>query len=183
MYVTTGSEIDAGVQGNIELPETPAPRHEPINQEGITMDEDFVSVDMEDLNPPVTFYYQDKAPVQIRTCPFDVLIEIEKQCKKTKIEYKSDDARQLQRLTYDANAENEEIQQKRRVLIWDYCIAGWSNLKNKKGGSDIPCTTENKALLMVKVPAFAMFVNNALERLRKDNEIQTVAAQKNDETS
>lgn len=65
--------------------------------------------------------------------------------------------------------------------LWDYAITAWRLLDTI--GAEIPCTRENKTILMRKSAAFALYANECLERLREHEEEQKEIDQKNLKTS
>jgi hypothetical protein len=112
--------------------------------------------DFDNLNPGVWFPYKDSdtASICLRVCAGDDIKAIRKQTTKTKVEYKNN-----QRFTYEDT--NDELY---RELLWDFCIVDWKGFANKSG-IEIPCTKENKLLLMGKSVDFAKFVGDSLEKL------------------
>jgi hypothetical protein len=61
--------------------------------------------------------------------------------------------------------------------VWDFSIVDWVLFDTKK--ELIPCTRENKCLLMRKSPKFASWVANCLEQLRESLEIIAEEEKKN----
>jgi len=61
-----------------------------------------------------------------------------------------------------------------RLLV----IISWENFYDSKE-KEIPCTKENKVLLMTRSPQFAKFIADSLETLGKDEIEQTAVIEKN----
>ena len=70
---------------------------------------------------------------------------------------------------------NEDLQNE---LFWDQVIVSWENFFDSKG-SPIPCTKENKILLMSRSVKFAKFVGDCLKQMAEDEAIQAEQAEKN----
>jgi len=65
-------------------------------------------------------------------------------------------------------------------MMWDYCIVdfgGWFNEEDE----EIPCTKENKAMLMGESVLFAGFVADSLDQLGKAEETFTAEKQEEEE--
>lgn len=129
-----------------------------------------VVLDLENLNPGIWFSYRDSdvAKVCLRTCAGDDLREIRKVTVKKKVEYKNGT-----RFPYEEA--NEELF---RELLWDFTIVDWKGFVDAKGNL-IPCTKENKLLLMGKSTAFSDFVTDCLEILKGDAEKEKEEEEKN----
>ena len=67
---------------------------------------------------------------------------------------------------------------KQAVMLNDVSIINWGGIFNKDK-KEIPCTLENKTMLMQKSRAFRDFVNEKLEVLRKAEEGEEKEAEKN----
>jgi len=63
-------------------------------------------------------------------------------------------------------------------MKWDRIIEGWDNVLDKDE-KPIPVSSENKTLLMTRVPDFAKAVNDGLKALKKEEEKKQKAAEKN----
>jgi len=92
--------------------------------------------------------------VQIRTLTADDMKSIRKQTVKKRTEFKKVDGTPGR---FEYEEVNDELQNE---LFWDRVITDWSGLYDGKG-SEIPCTKENKLLLMMRSIKFAKFVGNA----------------------
>jgi len=119
--------------------------------------------DLENLNAGNWFEMDNGGKICLRVCDGDALRNIRKKTVTKKVEYKKVDNRLERFVVEDAN---DDLQ---ADMIWDYCIVNWENFfdKNKK---PIPCTPENKKLLMGKSIQFAKFVSECLDKLREEIE-------------
>lgn len=110
--------------------------------------------------------------IKLKTLTIEDFKKIEKQTTKKSVEYKRVDGKAERFVCDDVN---EDL---RNELTWDTCIMEWENFydKNEK---PIPCTRENKILLMNRSMKFLEFVNQCLEQLRNDEKTQTEAEEKN----
>ena len=116
--------------------------------------------DLDNLNPGVWIDYDEegKAKVCLRICAGDDLKYIRKKTVKKKVEYKNG-----QRFEFEET--NDDLF---REFLWDFCIVAWSGFIDKEG-KEIPCTKENKILLMGKSIEFAKFLGEALEKIGEEN--------------
>ena len=73
--------------------------------------------------------------------------------------------------------DEEFDEEKLSEAVNDFCIAGWF-LKDKEG-NEVPCTRDNKLLLMGKMPRFARWINKCLTELREATEKEAEAERKN----
>lgn len=110
--------------------------------------------DLKDLNPGTWFEIEGGGRVCLRVCAGGDLRAIRKQTVTTKAEFK--DGR---RITYEVTDE-----EKQNELLWDFCIVDWENLFDKEK-KPIPCTKENKLLLMDKSIKFANFIGDCLKKI------------------
>lgn len=117
-----------------------------------------MKLNLEDLNPGTFFPFEegsdDKGGVTIRLANSEILDEIAKRCTKTKFEY-----RRGQR--FEITTVDEEL---KGEILWNYVIIDWSGLFDLQG-NDIPCTKENKLMLMKKSVKFSSFVSKSVEAL------------------
>jgi len=63
-------------------------------------------------------------------------------------------------------------------LFWDSLIVAWEGLLDAKG-REIPCTSENKSLLMLTQPTFSKFIGGCIDVLTKDETARMAASEKN----
>lgn len=96
--------------------------------------------------------------VQIRTLTAEDMKIIRKQTVKKRTEFKKVDGT-------PGRFEYEEVDdEKQNELFWDRVIVDWSGLYDGKG-EEIPCTKDNKMLLMLKSVKFAKFIGDSLKEL------------------
>ena len=110
--------------------------------------------------------------VELRTLSYDALKKINKQSTRKKVDFKKVEGTPGR---FEYEEVNEELQNE---LFWDHCILAWENLYDSKE-VEIPCTKENKVLLMTKSAQFAKFISDSLETLNKAEAAQAEAAEKN----
>ena len=110
--------------------------------------------------------------VELRTLSYDALKKINKQSTRKKVDFKKVEGTPGR---FEYEEVNEELQNE---LFWDHCILAWENLYDSKE-VEIPCTKENKVLLMTKSAQFAKFISDSLETLNKDEAAQAETAEKN----
>ena len=82
----------------------------------------------------------------------------------------------------DGKWERFEVEKKdddlQNTLFWDAVIISWEGLFDGKG-NEIPCTAENKALLMLTQPKFSKFIGECIEVLNQDESARAEASEKN----
>jgi len=110
--------------------------------------------------------------VQLQSISAETFREIQKQTVKKKVDFKKIDGTPA-RLEYQEV--NEDLQNE---LFWDAVIITWENFVDGKGNK-IPCTKENKILLMTKSAKFSKFVADSLKELSEDDAKQAEASEKN----
>ena len=103
-----------------------------------------------------------------RVCAGDDFRNIRKQTLKKKVEYKNGQRFQIE--VIDEDLENQ--------LLWDFCIIGWENFFDASG-NPIPCTKENKILLMGKSIKFSRFVLDCLNKIAEIETEQSEVERKN----
>lgn len=133
-------------------------------------------IDLDNQGQWYQFGEDSDASVCLRLCPLDVLSDIDKKTAVEKVEYRiNDKTRQMERIVYshtkDPNLRNE--------LYWDYIIVDFKGFKNKNSGDDIPCTKENKILLMGRSPQFARFVVDKIEEMSNAANVRDEEVRKN----
>ncbi len=124
--------------------------------------------DLNDLNPGASFDMEGGGKVRLRVCAGEDFRNIRKQTLKKKVEYKN-----AQRHSYEDI--DEDLENK---LLWDFCIVGWENFFDASG-NPIPCTKENKVLLMGRSIKFSRFVLDSLNKLAEMNIEQAEVESKN----
>jgi hypothetical protein len=95
---------------------------------------------------------------------------IRKQTVRKKVEFKKVDGTPGR---FEFEEINEDLQNE---LFWDAAIVNFENFTNK--GILIPCTKENKILLMTN-SKFAKFFSESFKTLTEDEAIQAEASEKN----
>ena len=110
--------------------------------------------------------------VELRTLSYDILKAITKQTTRKKVDFKKVEGTPGR---FEYEEVNEDLQSE---LFWDYCIMGWENLFDSKE-KPIPCTKENKVLLMTRSAQFAKFIAESLETLGTDEKEQAEVIEKN----
>lgn len=110
--------------------------------------------------------------VQLRTLDAADLRVIRRHAVKKGAEYKRIDGK-AERFEFDVV--DEDLQNE---LFWDRIITAWENLIDGKG-AEIPCTKENKVLLMSRSAKFAKLVAEALKLLAADESAALEQAAKN----
>lgn len=76
---------------------------------------------------------------------------------------------------FEAEKVDEDLQNE---LFWDKLIVSWEGLLDAKG-REIPCTKENKALLMLTQTVFSRFIAGCIDALTKDDKARAEASEKN----
>ena len=110
--------------------------------------------------------------VKLKTLSYDALKQITKQSTRKQVAFKKVEGTPG-RFEYE-----DDDPDLRNELFWDHCIVTWENLFDSKEKA-IPCTKENKMLLMTRSSKFLKFITISLETLNKDEETQAKAAEKN----
>ena len=123
-------------------------------------------------SPGVWFDHEEGGRIKLRSISVDKWKEIRKQTVKKKVDYKKIEGSPV-RLEFEEV--NEDLQNE---LFWDEVIVSWEKFFDGKG-NEIPCTKENKMLLMMRSMKFAKFVNECLKTLSEDEEKQNEVIEKN----
>jgi len=121
-----------------------------------------MKVNLQDPNPAVSFDLPGGGMIKIRPLAEGPLREILKQVEKKRVEYKEDRLGNLQRIEY-----TERDEEKYSELLWDYCIVDWEGIEDVDG-SPVPCTSENKQILMRQSPEFSAVVGRFIDQLNRD---------------
>lgn len=135
--------------------------------------EEGVFFDLEDLNPG-TWFSKDTGKgvieVCLRLCAGDDYAEIQKKTTKNKIVYHKG-----QRIVYpevDSDLDKE--------LTYDFSIMDWKGIyADREKTIPLPCTKENKKLLMGKSVIFSRFVVDCLTKLAGIEEEEEDREEKN----
>ena len=128
--------------------------------------------DLAELNPGVFFSFDEnedgEGGVTIRLANGKTLDEINKACIKKKVEF-----RRGQR--HEVIIDNDELRSK---MLWEYVIIDWKGLYDQDG-KEIPCTKENKVMLMQGSVKFSSFIGNCVEKLTEETEADEGNLEKN----
>jgi hypothetical protein len=128
--------------------------------------------DLTELNPGVFFSFDENEDgaggVTIRLANGKILDEINKACIKKKVEF-----RRGQR--HEVIIDNDELRSK---MLWEYVIIDWKGLYDQDG-KEIPCTKENKVMLMQGSVKFSSFIGNCVEKLTEETEAYEGNLEKN----
>lgn len=122
--------------------------------------------------PAVWFDLEGGGRVQLRTMTADVLKAIRAQSVKKRTEYKRVEGKAER---FEVEEVNDDLQNE---LFWDHVIVGWENFFDGQGAA-IPCTKENKVLLMSRSARFATVVGESLRTLNEAEAVQARALEKN----
>jgi len=128
--------------------------------------------DLEAKDEGAWFDLEGGGRIQLRTLSIEILTDIRKQCIKKVIEYKRVDGKAER---FEVEKENTDLSNE---LFWDYCIVAWEKFIDGKG-NEIPCTKENKILLMMRSQKFVRFVSDCLKKLTEDEEARIEGLEKN----
>lgn len=118
----------------------------------------------------VWFDLEDGGRVQVRTMDAETLRAIRTETVKRKIEYKRVEGK-AERFTVEDTDDEEQS-----ALFWDHVIMAWEKFFDGHE-QPIPCTRENKILLLARSQRFAKFLGECLEKLNAD-ELATAEADK-----
>ena len=125
---------------------------------------------LSDLNPPAWFDHPEHegSRICLKVLSSAEMESINKQTVKNKIEY-----RRGQR--FEVEKVNEK---KRNELTWATAIVDWQGIFDETG-NELPCTDENKVLLMQNAPSFTSWVLESLEQMSDDGLRRQEEAEKN----
>ena len=122
--------------------------------------------------PGTWFDMEGGGRVQLKTLSAEGWKSIRDQSVKVVPEYRKLDGKWER---FEVEKKDDDLQNR---LFWDAVIVSWENLQNGKG-QDIPCTPENKMLLMLTQHKFSRFVNECTDTLTKDESTRAAASEKN----
>jgi len=120
----------------------------------------------------VFFDMEGGGRVQLRFIDIEDWRAIRKQTIKKKVEYKRIEGKAER---FDVEEVNEDLQNE---LFWDQSIVSWENFVDGNG-KEIPCTKENKILLMSKSVKFAQFIGDCIKQMADDEKFQAEQSEKN----
>ena len=118
------------------------------------------------------FELEDGGRIRLKNLTADDLKEIRKQTVKKRVDFKKVDGT-------PGRFEYEEVDRDlENVLFWEKVIVDWENFFDAKK-KPIPCTKENKLLLMGRSQKFIRVVTDFLKVLTDDDAEQAERAEKN----
>jgi hypothetical protein len=133
------------------------------------MEEFMTEINFEEVNAK-WFEAEDGGRLQLRIPTMADWKKIRKQTVRKKVEFKKVDGTPGR---FEFEEVNEELQNE---LFWDIAIVNFENFTNK--GTLIPCTKENKILLMTN-SKFAKFFSDSFKMLTEDEVRQAEISEKN----
>ena len=122
--------------------------------------------------PGAWFELEGGGRVQLRSISADDWKVIRKQTVKREVDFKRIDGKAER---FEFEKVNDDLQNE---LFWDHVIQSWENFIDSKG-EKIPCTKENKILLMSRSAKFVKFVSECLKQMADDDAAQAEALEKN----
>jgi len=133
--------------------------------------------DLKNLNESARFYWPESNKtewVDLRNIPIGEIRKLRKIAVKKEVEYYRPDNSDERPFRYEVeNIDDEKFSE----YLWDYQISDWHI--TDPDGNDIPCTLENKMLLMSNSMEFADWVVNCLNQLGEDNKKMQDTLEKN----
>lgn len=122
--------------------------------------------------PATWFGMEGGGRVQLKTLVAEEWRAIRGQSVKMVPEYQKLDGKWER---FEVEKKDDDLQNN---LFWDAVIVAWENLQDGKG-QEIPCTAENKTLLMLTQPKFSRFIGECVDALTKDEIARAAASEKN----
>lgn len=122
--------------------------------------------------PAKVFEMDGGGRVQLKTVSAEEFKAIRKQTVKKRVDFKKVDGVPGR---FPFEEVDEDLQNE---LFWDAVIVSWENFSDKNG-KEIPCTKENKVLLMTRSAKFSKFVADSLKTLGEDEAGQAETARGN----
>jgi len=122
--------------------------------------------------PGTWFDMEGGGRLQLRTMMLDDWKAIRKQTVKKRVDFKKVDGTPGR---FEFEETDEDLQNE---LFWDRVIVNWEHFFDSKK-KPIPCTKENKVLLMTRSAKFAKVMLESLKTLAEDQEVEAEAAEKN----
>ena len=132
---------------------------------------------LDNLNPTTRFFFDDDKPdegwVDIHAAPMAVQSDIANNHSKKRVEFTMNPkTRRMERIPFVDTDDDAVLE-----ALWDYAISDWLLLTPT--GEPIPCTRENKIMLMRGDTRFNSFINSCLEKLNALEESDIEEAEKN----
>lgn len=131
-----------------------------------------ITFDLEEKNEGAWFDLDGGGRIQLRMLRPEILKDIRRQTNKKTVEYKRVDGKAER---FEVEKEDEDLFHE---LFWDHCIVAWENFVDSKG-KEIPCTKENKLLLLMRSIKFAEIINDCLKKLGIDEAKKAAGLEKN----
>jgi len=125
-----------------------------------------------DEKPATWFEMEGGGRVQLKTLSSEGWKAIRAKSVKVVPEYQKLDGKWER---FEVEKKDDDLQNN---LFWDAVIVAWENLLDGKM-QEIPCTAENKTLLMLTQPKFSKFIGECVETLTKDESARAAASEKN----
>ena len=110
--------------------------------------------------------------LQLKSMTPDRHKEIRKSTVKRRVEHKKVEGTPAR---FDVEETNEDLANE---LFWDFVIVAWENFFDANG-TEIPCTKENKMLLITKSTKFTKYVTDCLKDLADAEAEDTRVEEKN----
>ena len=132
--------------------------------------------DLKNLNPAVRFYWgEDKVEwVELQALTGKQIAEFRKATSQKKVEYWRPQGSGEKPFRYEFTDTNDELFNE---MFWDTQIVSW-NLVDPEG-KEIPCSKENKLLLLGNSNEFATWIMKCVTQLNEDNSKRIKDAEKN----
>ncbi len=130
-------------------------------------------------NLPTKFFFDESDEtagfVELRVASQSALDSINEAATKKKSEVRPNPAagKRLERIAYVETDEKLFM-----TMLWDYCITDWVGVEDASGKL-IPCTAENKYLLMTNSKKFKDFISACLDKLNGIEAEEKEEAEKN----
>jgi hypothetical protein len=133
--------------------------------------------DINNLNPTAKFYWpgsRKKEWVELRNIPTAQLRKMRKETVRQEIEYHRPDNSNEKPFRYEVDKVDDD---KLFDAMWDYQIVNWQIVD--LDGNEIPCTTENKLLMVGNSKEFADWIVKCLNQLAIDEIKKKEKSEKN----
>ena len=126
-----------------------------------------------DLDQPGKWFdIEGGGRLQLRTMTAEKHKEIRRKTVKKKVDFKKVEGTPAR---FESEDVNEDLSNE---LFWDHVIVAWENFFDAKK-KPIPCTTENKMMLISRSSKFMKFVSDCLKDLAEAEAEDAKAEEKN----
>lgn len=129
---------------------------------------------LKELNPTAKFYCNKKEWVELRNIPPSEIRNMRRECRTEEVEYYQPEGYEGQPYRYEVAKVDDD---KLFDMMWDYQIVNWYIVD--ADNNEIPCTKENKLIMMTESVDFADFIVQSLNKLAKDTKLQREKSEKN----